>query len=535
MRPGTPRVLVLSLLAAVLALGTLTAPAHATDPDPVSPAADDAAAAAKEVLAEVQDLFEGLEPLGVDAESDLTLALRDLALLKNDLPASLQPAAERLLARPTDGNSDQFGDGYAANTTPERVCSTVVCVHFVRTSPDQVPAADGDNSGVPDYVELALRTMNRVHSTYVAAGYRAPKSDIDADNNGGDEKSDVYLANIGPDGLYGYCATDQDIPANQPQDTWGYCVLDNDYRKQQFPTNSPADNFRVTAAHEYFHAVQFGYDISEDAWIMEATATWAEDEVFDAVDDNVQYLRYGPMRHPAQSMDQFEGLFHYGTWSFFRHLTERFRASKGGMPVLVRDLWRRLDDAKGAPDDYSLEGLRKVLRKRGLSIREAFAGFAAANRMPDRSYEESRANNYPAAPLAGRTNLSPNRRAVSRSMRLDHLAAGTLRFVPSRRLAASDWKLRLVLDLAKRWQGSAAVVTIKPRDGAPRTKTVALDRDGDARLRVAFARSRTRWVEVTVVNASDHFRCNRGTRFSCAGVPRFDGSLQRVTARAFRP
>ena len=108
----TPRVLVLSLLAAVLAIASLTAPARAADPDPLAPAVDDATAAAKETLAEVQDLFDGLETLTVGAESDLTLALRDLALLKDDLPDSLQPAAERLLARPTDGSSDQFGDGY---------------------------------------------------------------------------------------------------------------------------------------------------------------------------------------------------------------------------------------------------------------------------------------------------------------------------------------------------------------------------------------------------------------------------------------
>ena len=108
----TPRVLVLSVLAALLALGSLTAPAHAADPDPVTPAVDDATEAAKDALTEVQDLFDGLETLGAGVEADLTLALRDLALLKEDLPDSLQPAAERLLARPTDGGSDQFGDGY---------------------------------------------------------------------------------------------------------------------------------------------------------------------------------------------------------------------------------------------------------------------------------------------------------------------------------------------------------------------------------------------------------------------------------------
>jgi hypothetical protein len=29
----------------------------------------------------------------------------------------------------------------------------------------------------------------------------------------------------------------------------------------------------VTAAHEFFHAIQYGYDVSEDPWLMESTAT----------------------------------------------------------------------------------------------------------------------------------------------------------------------------------------------------------------------------------------------------------------------
>ena len=58
------------------------------------------------------------------AEQDLTLALRDLALLKNDLPDSLQPAAERAAGPADRRRSHQFGDGYrVAEATPE--CSDV--------------------------------------------------------------------------------------------------------------------------------------------------------------------------------------------------------------------------------------------------------------------------------------------------------------------------------------------------------------------------------------------------------------------------
>ena len=47
----------------------------------------------------------------------------------------------------------------------------------------------------------------------------------------------------------------------------------------------------MTAAHEFFHAVQFAYNAFQDSWLLESTAAWVEDEAFDSVNDNYQYLR----------------------------------------------------------------------------------------------------------------------------------------------------------------------------------------------------------------------------------------------------
>ncbi len=105
-------------------------------------------------------------------------------------------------------------------------------------------------------------------------------------------------------------------------------MLDNDYARQ-FPTDTPLENLRVTAAHEYFHAVQFAYDAFEDAWFMEATATWAEDELYTDINDNLQYLRTDrsagrASRWTSSSRRQH----HYGAWIFFRYLTEQFPAGR---------------------------------------------------------------------------------------------------------------------------------------------------------------------------------------------------------------
>ena len=80
----------------------------------------------------------------------------------------------------------------------------------------------------------------------------------------------------------------------------GYCVLDNDFAEAQYGA-PPMHSLRVTAAHEFFHAVQFAYDYGEDPWLMEATATWMEERVADDVNDNRQYLPYGQVGAPGRA------------------------------------------------------------------------------------------------------------------------------------------------------------------------------------------------------------------------------------------
>ena len=155
---------------------------------------------------------------------------------------------------------------------------------------------------------------------------------------------------------------------------------------------------QVTAAHEYFHAVQFAYDYYEDGWLMEATATWAEDELYDSVNDNVNYLADGQMgtepgglRGSQHALDGFwDGNF-YGNWIFFRYLTERMTASKAGMPVLVRDIWR----LGPATADYSLRAVSTELAERGRDFGDTYASFAEANRRSRTTYDEGQSQRYP--------------------------------------------------------------------------------------------------------------------------------------------
>jgi hypothetical protein len=78
-------------------------------------------------------------------------------------------------------------------------------------------------------------------------GYRAPKSDATSDNDGGSALLDMYLADIGVRGLYGYCASDDPHLDPPPHDHWdmsAHRVLDDDYDISQFGYPNPCGRSR---------------------------------------------------------------------------------------------------------------------------------------------------------------------------------------------------------------------------------------------------------------------------------------------------
>ena len=244
-----------------------------------------------------------------------TLILRDLAFRLADLDPAARKQADRLLARPTDGTADPQGQGYeVAEAGP--VCAVEFCIHYVPSSADAPPLDDvSPPNGIPDWVEAAATTVAQVWATEVGTlAYRSPLSDETSANNGGDARLDIYLANLGAAGIYGYCTSDDPNAADPSYPYWdvsAYCVIDNDYLEQAFAASTPLQNMQATVAHEFFHAVQFAYDWFEDLWLMEGTAAWVEDEVYDGVNDNRQFLAASPLRHSFVPLDWGGDEFEY--------------------------------------------------------------------------------------------------------------------------------------------------------------------------------------------------------------------------------
>jgi len=448
---------------------------------------------------------------------DVTLLLRDLWLKQSALDDDEQVAARSLQVRPSARlNSCSTAWGRSAP----------VCVHWNR----------GGAGGATDaYAQKVMRTVSHVHNTYVRAGYRAPKDDRGI-AGAGDRRTDIYLADLAPMGFYGYCTIDQGRRAPGPGrfDVPAFCVLDNDYAASQYGTGHTATEFmQVTAAHEYFHAVQFAYDAAEDQWLMEGTAVWAEDEVYDSINDNRQYLRYSPLSRPAVSLDNGQrrgGVFKYGAWTFFRHLSEAYPASTGGLPTIIRKIWERADSRRGARyDRWSSQAIAQELRSRGDSLRTHFGQFAADNRVPRRRYSEGREGRYNAARPAGRAVLRPKRKRAAGTYRINHLAAKTHRFIP--KVKGKRRKLQISVDMPRKKIGTSALVTVRRKNGKARTRFVRINRAGDGRIRVPFNGRRVRYVELTLVNGSAAMTCWQNTGFGCRGVAKHDRRPFSFTAR----
>ena len=221
--------------------------------------------------------------------------LRELFESLPDLEGDERVLAERILARPSDGADDPRGYGYS--TASVKSCKKKVCLHWVRSTADAPP---GDA-----WAKKSLAVLNQVYNFEVGQlGFRRPVTDA---RHGGNSKFDVYLKDL-PAGLYGFCAPEYYKPGNRKVAS-GYCVIDNDFSREEF-SGTPLANLKVTLAHEFFHAVQFAYDIKDDPWIYESTAVWMEERFADKVDDNRQYLDIGQVRLSHIPLDTFADARH---------------------------------------------------------------------------------------------------------------------------------------------------------------------------------------------------------------------------------
>jgi hypothetical protein len=243
-------------------------------------------------------------------------------------------------------------------------------IHYATTGSDAPSLADGNSNGIPDWIETVADVFEAVYSREISAfGYRPPPTS-------GGQPYDVYLQNIASAKQYGYTQSDAPVNAGSTSYT-SFIVIDNDFAESIYlgSSRTPLMALQITAAHEFQHAVQYGYNYYFDIWYAEASATWMEDEVYDSINQLYTYLPpyFSNTTLPLDTAVSITTGGGYGRWIFNRYLVERFNN-----PIIIMDFWERLramGNANNGNDIPMLPVIDAVLKSNASSLATDFFSF----------------------------------------------------------------------------------------------------------------------------------------------------------------
>ena len=448
---------------------------------PAGATAGDRSGSAQRALADAVALFgngPGTAAAHARGASDV---LRRLALAVPDLKRSERRLAHRILARPTEPN-DRGGDYFGAEAAGSPVCDSNLCVHWGRAAKHAPDPGDSDGNGAPDYAEEVLSAGARSYSVENdLLGWRDAKSDGTRGargGRGGAGQVDIYLVELGRN-LFGYASPD---PGQGGRSRSGYLVVDNDYKGFG---GAPLDLMRVTIAHEYNHILQFGYDVAQDGWMFESTATWVEEMVYPAIDDYLNFVSdfakapFKPMAEPERRATKLYGSAMWNHW-----LTAATGADT------IRSAWA--GSRKVKPRAFAVAAYDRAIGEAGGgSFSRQFAAFAAAS---------AEWNTDPAFPDAGRY-PEVQRTATLRKgkrIRLDHTAYRLYR-------VKGRGEVKLKLRAQRKTRAAVALVGVPTAGGAAEVELAYLARGGRASVELA-AIERFARVTAVAINADGRVR-----------------------------
>ena len=254
-------------------------------------------------------------------------------------------------------------------------------VHYDLEGNGWVDRTDADGNGVPDYVDVVAAVLDSTWELQVnLLGYQAPPPDPGL---AGGNEYDVYIVELGTGGYYGLTYPEDSSRLS----THSYLKLDNNYTDSIYEQTRELDALRVTVAHEFFHAIHFGYYLGNDSgWWREASSTWMEEVAYPEMDDYLQYVPHF-LRQPERSLDSGVGLSSdthvYGASIFAHFLDQRFDRD------LIRLIWEEIARHENA----RLERFDQVIGRQTeyqLDLGDAMSEFAVWNYFTGRHHQEGR-------------------------------------------------------------------------------------------------------------------------------------------------
>ena len=223
-------------------------------------------------------------------------------------------------------------------------------VHYDTAGVNAVSSRDDDANDIPDYID---RTLSILDSTWVLEieqlGYHPPPSD---NGLGGGDEYDVHVVELGVGrSFYGFA-----YPGTSGVTTYSHLEIDNDFTDPGYKQTRGLDALRVTIAHEFHHALQFGYYATFDgSWWQESTSTWMEEVAYPHIDDYLQYLTYF-LSEPQRALNsgKYGTLHTYGSAIFSHFLDQRYSRE------LNRLIWEEVGRRKSVNLDHFDRVIRQV-------------------------------------------------------------------------------------------------------------------------------------------------------------------------------
>ena len=309
--------------------------------------------------------------LAIYEPAKLAEVYRDAALSEKPLKSGTMIAADLKRHWNLLSTSDQnlLADYLTRPALPYSVISPSgqFKIHYTLSGNQAVSATDvNPENGIPDYVDRVAESFDYVHyfETEVL-GFAPPPTDL---GNGGGDEFDVYIRDFTR--IYGQTFFEGKVPG-QENSYYGYTEIDNDYFG--FST-SGLDGMRVTSAHEYFHAIHFGYKFKpnddvfweDEVFYYEISSTWMEEIVYDDVNDYHFYLR-SFFRNIDMPFDTYDGSYEYGNCLFNHMLSKKY-----GNDIIVR-VWEHM---RSMP---AIEAIDAALSEFGSNFDDAHLEYATWN------------------------------------------------------------------------------------------------------------------------------------------------------------
>tara|TARA_S200000501_G_scaffold379030_1_gene446863 strand:+ start:31943 stop:33610 length:1668 start_codon:yes stop_codon:yes gene_type:complete len=229
-------------------------------------------------------------------------------------------------------------------------------------------------------------------------GFDFPPTDLE---DTGSYQYDIYIVNL-PIGYFGLTYTSN--ASIDDASCSSFIKMRNSYNYPEFVDHTELDNIRVTAVHEFFHAIQFGYNCFERLWFMESTAVWAEDELYDNINDMYRYMPswFASIEKPIDSEDTHM----YGSFIYFQYIDEHL----GGKET-IKNCWEESRKNADPDQDISFQSIDEALKPHGSSFKHSYNNMRIANRVMSNDvnasiYRYEEATDYPVTQPAIKNKLA---------------------------------------------------------------------------------------------------------------------------------